>query len=74
MESAKFSEEMLSQLKDISVKFINTFDIRVLGYKNLLSKMNHPMIPKTWILNDSLVDFAVSHRTELVLKPSNLFE
>lgn len=74
METSKFTPEMIRNFQKGKVRFINTFDIRVLGYKNLLRSVNHPLVPLTRSLDSASLEYALSNREGLVLKPSNLYE
>lgn len=74
MKVGKFSQWLLTALSSTDVKFVNTFDLRVLGYKNLLQTIESPLIPKTLLLTHDLLEFAREHKDNLILKPSNLFE
>jgi hypothetical protein len=79
IESWKFSTTMVQKLAQISVKYINTFDLRTLGYKSLLGEIESPLFPKSLELSfvrtqDQLLREISSTQSNWVLKPSNLFE
>ena len=38
------------------VKFINTFDLRILWYKDLLSEIDSNFIPKTFLLEEKFLE------------------
>lgn len=65
---------MLKQFEKSDIRFINTFDLRTLGYKNLLQRIQNKLVPKTIELNVGNIDYAINNKDGLVLKPSNLFE
>lgn len=74
MEVGKFNSEFLKKIAETNVEWINTFDLRILGYKDLLSLVDSPLLPKTLVLNkENITDF-FSAKDKWILKPSNLFE
>ncbi len=74
MEVGKFDEWLLHQLSLCMVKFTNSFDLRVLWYKNLLPEIESPFIPKTFSLQDHHIDILLEQKDKYIIKPSNLFE
>ena len=61
-------------LDGAKIRFVNTFDIRVLGFKNLLAEIRHPLIPETIRLDSVTRDTIIHSREKYVLKPANMFE
>ncbi|HMS91765.1 MAG TPA: hypothetical protein PKC87_06075, partial [Candidatus Absconditabacterales bacterium] len=74
MEIGKFTEGFLHDLSSYNVHFINSFDLRILGYKNLLQEIESPSIPKTFVIHHNNIDILLAHKDSYVIKPSNLFE
>lgn len=74
MEIWKFTEWFLHDLSSCNVRCINSFDLRVLWYKNLLQEIESPSIPKTFCLQYDDIDMVLAHKDSYVIKPSNLFE
>lgn len=74
MEVGKFEETFFDNLSEKNIRFVNTFDIRVLWYKNLLSTIDHNLVPKTFILSQENAQIAIENKDNYVIKPSNLFE
>lgn len=74
IEIGKMKDEDYDKLAGANVNYINTFDIRAVGYKDLLAGISHPLVPKTLILTDENADTVASERRKYVLKPTNLYE
>lgn len=74
MEIWKFSELFLHNLSLSKVTASNSFDLRVLWYKNLLQEIESPSIPKTFVLRDHHMSILLQDKDNYVIKPSNLFE
>ena len=69
LEVSKLSEQTIHHLSTIKHEYINTFSLRTLGYKNLLSKINHPYIPKTIPLTrENLLEF-LTDKDRWIIKP-----
>lgn len=74
MEVGKFSQWFLRKLATANVKFVNTFDLRILWYKDLLSEVDSNFIPKTFPLEEKTFEDVLCNKNHYIIKPSNLFE
>lgn len=74
IEIGKMKDKDYEKLIGANVNYINTFDIRAVGYKDLLAKISHPLVPKTTLLTDENADQIAKNRENYVLKPTNLYE
>jgi hypothetical protein len=54
--------------------FINSFDLRGLGYKEFLQEIQHPYIPETRLLTEEIAGQVIAQRNQRIIKPTNLFE
>lgn len=72
LEVSKMSPDMcvsLAKLKD--TRFINTFALRTLGYKDLLSKIEHEYIPQTIVLSENTETIVLEEKNKWIIKPAN---
>lgn len=73
VETGKMTATHITLLSGARVQYINTFDLRTLGYKSLLSQIKHPLIPKSFVLSEeNIAQFSSKNRW--VAKPSHLSE
>ncbi|GHV21598.1 hypothetical protein FACS1894176_06560 [Bacteroidia bacterium] len=54
--------------------YINSFDLRGLGYKEFLQQIHHPYIPETHLLTRDIADRVIANKEQRIIKPTNLFE
>lgn len=73
-EIGKMSAAFLKQLSQVEINFLNGFSLRGLGYKSLLSQIDHPLVPKTLPFDATMKALALSQKDKRILKPINLFE
>lgn len=72
-ETSKMTDEYFSLLNGTKTHFINTFDLRTIGYKSALSEIHHDFIPKSFTLTaENVKNF--HEKNNWVAKPSNLSE
>lgn len=69
LEVSKLSEADIEQSATLPHKYINTFSLRTLGYKNLLSEIDHSYVPKTVSLNRENLDEFLMEKDKWVIKP-----
>ncbi len=71
LESSKLTEKNIEDLLASSPRLVNSVALRTLGYKDLLSSIDHPYVPKTTkVSKDNIRDFDNEHG-DLVLKPAD---
>lgn len=74
MESRKFEAGFIQLLANAEVHYINSFDIRVIGYKSVLEEVKSDYIPRTFTLSLTNHETVIANKDEYVIKPANLFE
>ena len=74
MEVSKLESKNWEKFYNYEIKFINTFDIRTLDYKELLSEVKHPYILKKLDLNEKNKDKIIQNKDFYVVKASNWIE
>lgn len=73
VEVSKMSDADFSLLHGTEVDFINSFDLRTIGYKSALSDIHHDFVPKSFTLTaENIANFHDKNRW--VTKPSNMSE
>lgn len=72
-ETGKMQPQHIALLAGANVRYINTFDIRTLGYKSVLSEITHTLIPQSAILSKENRHLW-TQKDRWVVKPSNLSE
>jgi hypothetical protein len=71
LEVSKLSDTAIASLDADKNRFINTFNLRTLGYKDLLSTIDNPLVPKTFLLSTSTAPQVIAEKDTLVIKPLN---
>lgn len=71
LETTKLSSTDIYNIHIASARLVNTMSLRTFGYKNLLADINHPFIPKTIRVTSETINYCLSNRENLVLKPTN---
>lgn len=74
IETWKMNENHFNLLQDSDVEIINSFDLRVLGFKDLFKDIKNHHFPKTYNLNSQSIDTFITNKDEWIIKPTNLFE
>ncbi len=74
IEVGKIEEWTLDLLTWAKVSYMNTFDMRLLWFKDNLSHIRSSLVPKTLILNTETKSLIVQDKDNWVIKPTNLFE
>lgn len=74
IEVGKMHDEDFAKLSGTRVNFVNTFDMHVFDFKDLLWQIDHPLLPKTENLTDKNAAWVLENRENLVLKPINSYE
>lgn len=69
LEMKKINSEIIDRLSRTDVSFINTVDLRLAGLKSLLSHIEHPYIPKTYVLDDTVVAQITHDKDRFIIKP-----
>jgi len=69
LEVSKLTESNCEELGKFPHTYINTFALRTLGYKNLLSDIDHSFVPKTIPVTEETTAHIIEHRVKFVLKP-----
>lgn len=70
-EVTKLSPELCQLMAEKSLRYINTFALRTLGYKNLLETLEHPLIPTTIQLSALTLHTVEKEPERWVLKPAD---
>ncbi len=71
LETTKITTENAEILARTKHRFINSFALRTLGYKNLLTTIAHPYIPETKQINVETLTECLSRQANLVIKPAD---
>ncbi len=74
LEVSKLAPEIWKSFHNRDIKFVNTFDIRLLGYKDLLSEVEHPYILEKLDLNEENKNKILNNKDSYVIKASNWVE
>lgn len=69
LEVSKLTTEDCAKLGTLPHTFINTLALRTLGYKNLLSSIEHPFVPKTITVTPENISLFLEDKNHWVLKP-----
>lgn len=74
VEVAKISSGEFQLLTWAKIRFVNTFDLRLLWFKSNLSSIKNSLVPETFSLVDWEIEKVLWDKDNWVIKPSNLFE
>ena len=67
----RLTENQISLLKSVKLKYINTPDLASMWDKSLLQWVENEMIMKTSILDESIKDVIIQNKNNYVIKPTN---
>ncbi|MFT7645010.1 MAG: hypothetical protein ACI9BF_000679 [Candidatus Paceibacteria bacterium] len=71
LETSKLTDKYINELIRSKSRLINTIALRTLGYKNLLSYIEHSYIPKTIKVTHNNRSYCMEEKNNLVLKPTD---
>lgn len=71
LEVTKFTDAELQVLATHQQRYINSFALRTLGYKDILSELTHHMIPQTQTVTKENIEEIITKQEHIVLKPKN---
>jgi hypothetical protein len=71
IEASKVVSDDMAWCEESSPHHLNSFALRTLGYKDLLAGIDHPYVPRTYVLNESSLPEISAHPARFVLKPAN---
>jgi len=74
METPKFHQGFLDRLAGKKIRLVNTFDMRVLGYKSSLQFIKSTYVPRTFWLTSANCNEVIDNKNRFVIKPSNMYE
>lgn len=74
MEVYKFNKKFLDKIYWTDIRFINSFDLRVLWYKSILNNIKNDYIPESFMINENNKSYILDNKDSFVVKPSNLSE
>lgn len=69
LEISKLSESDCEKMARNNARSINTFAMRTLGYKDLLSSLTHTYIPQTKPLTEDISEEIISNKDSWIIKP-----